>query len=228
MLTLTLPANTVTICVEVKSLKGHYKYSQNNNYMDLSFNPWSEDSQPTEIFMRIVREMQIEPNRYYLETIMNQTLCNNFDMNCHWPKVTVVEQQMPQEDDTNRETQSACPSNWSDYLHVADDTDDKNMVQIVQPTDQSTTSTSTWVPQNTHADMKTIVRLPQTVPQAWTIHKQKGKSKWNLTETMPIVVVGNENPLLEQVPSPPKTRPPYMTWTWVKPQKQIQDDPEQK
>ena len=26
---------------------------------------------------------------------------------------------------------------------------------------------------------------------------------------MPIVVVGNANPLWEQVPSPPKTRPPY-------------------
>ena len=45
---------------------------------------------------------------------------------------------------------------------------------------------------------------------------------------MPIVVVGNANPLWEQMPSPPKTRPPYVTWTWVKPQKQIQDDPEQK
>ena len=83
MLTLTLPANMVTISVEVKSLKGHYTYSQNNNYMDLSFNLWSEDFQPSETFIRIVREMQIEPKRYYLETIMNQTLCDNFAMNCH-------------------------------------------------------------------------------------------------------------------------------------------------
>ena len=83
MLTLTLPANTVTISVEVKSLKGHYMYPQNNNYTDLSFLPWSEDFQPSETFMRIVREMQIEPNSYYLETIMNQTLCNNFATNCH-------------------------------------------------------------------------------------------------------------------------------------------------
>ena len=37
-LTLTLPADMVTISVEVKSLKGHYMYSQNNNYVDLSFN----------------------------------------------------------------------------------------------------------------------------------------------------------------------------------------------
>ena len=45
---------------------------------------------------------------------------------------------------------------------------------------------------------------------------------------MPIVVVGNANPLWEQMPSPPKTRPPYTTWMWVKSQKQTQDDPEQK
>ena len=83
MFTLTLPANKVTISVEVKSLKGHYMYSQNNNHTDLSFNLLSEDFQPSEAFMRIVREMQIEPNSYYLETIMNQTLCNNFAMNCH-------------------------------------------------------------------------------------------------------------------------------------------------
>ena len=88
--------------------------------------------------------------------------------------------------------------------------------------------TGTRVPQDTCADANTVVRLPQSVPQALTIQKQKGKSKHNITEPMPIVVVGNANQLWEQMPSPPKTRPPYMTWTWVKPQRQIQDDAEQK
>ena len=55
---------------------------------------------------------------------MNQSLYDNFAANSHGPKLTVVEQQTPQEDDNNRQTQSPCPSNWSDYLHVADDTDD--------------------------------------------------------------------------------------------------------
>ena len=74
---------------------------------------------------------------------MNQSLYNNFAANCHQPKVTVVEQQTPQEDDNNRKTQSPCPSNWSDYLHVADNTDDKNVEQTEQPTYQPTTSTGT-------------------------------------------------------------------------------------
>ena len=49
----------------------------------MSFRPWSEDLQPTETFMRILRETQIEPNRYYLETIMSQSLYDSFAMNCH-------------------------------------------------------------------------------------------------------------------------------------------------
>ena len=46
--TLTLPADMVTVNFDVKTLKGQYTYSLNNNYTDLSFNPWSEDLQPPE------------------------------------------------------------------------------------------------------------------------------------------------------------------------------------
>ena len=229
-LTLTLPADMVTVNLDVKMLKGQYTYSLTNNYTDLSFNPWSEDLQPSETFLIIVREMQIEPNSYYLETVMNQSLVNNFAANCHWPKVTVIEQNAPQDNEIDKQRQSPCSSNWSDYLHVADDTDNESMDQTEPLTDpnQPTTSTGTWVPQDTCADVNTVVRLPQSVPQALKIQKQKGTIKCNITEAMSIVVVGNANPLWKQMPSPPKTRPPYMTWTLVKPQGQIQDDTEQK
>ena len=90
-LTLTLPADTVTVNLDVKTLKGQYTYSLTNNYTDLSFNLWSEDLQRSETFLRIVREMQIEPNLYYLEAIMNQSLVNNFAANCHQLKVTVID-----------------------------------------------------------------------------------------------------------------------------------------
>ena len=93
----------------------------------MSFNPWSEDHIPTESFMKIVRETQIEPNRYYLETVMHQSLYENFASNSYTPKVTVIEQQAPQENnDEKRQTQSPCPSSWSNYLlHIEDDTDDE-------------------------------------------------------------------------------------------------------
>ena len=56
--------------------------------------------------------------------------------------------------------------------------------------------------------------------------KGKVKGKCNNTEAMPIVVVGNATQLWEQIPSPPKTRPPYTTWALVKLQRQVQDDTE--
>ena len=59
-----LPADSVTVNIDVKTLKGQYTYSLNNNYTDLSFTPWSEDNEPSKTFMRIVREMQIMPNSY--------------------------------------------------------------------------------------------------------------------------------------------------------------------
>ena len=91
-LTLTLEADLVMVDIDVKTLKGQYTYSLNNNYTDLSFTPWSEDHEPSESFQKIVREMQIEPNSYYLETIMRQSLVNNFATNCNHPKVNTVEQ----------------------------------------------------------------------------------------------------------------------------------------
>ena len=83
MMTLNLPTNTVTVNLVVKTLKGQYTFCQNNNHNEMSFHPWSEDLHPTETFMRIVRETQIEPNRYYLETIMNQSLYSNFAVNIY-------------------------------------------------------------------------------------------------------------------------------------------------
>ena len=226
-LTLTLPVDSVTVDIDVKTLKGQYTYSLNNNYTDLSFTLWSEDHEPSETFLKIVREMQIEPNSYYLEMIMNQSLVNNFAINCNRPKVTTIEQEPPQEDKTNR--QNPCPSNWSDYLHGEDDMDSESPDQTEPLTDpnQPTTSTGTYVPQDLHNDTNAILRLPQSVPKAMTIQKGKCKGKHNITEAMPIVVVGNATQLWDQMPSPPKARPPYMTWALVKPQRQIQDDMEQ-
>ena len=49
-LTLTLPADSVTVDTGIKTLKGQYTYSLNNNNIDLSFTPWSKDHEPSETF----------------------------------------------------------------------------------------------------------------------------------------------------------------------------------
>ena len=226
-LILNLPTNMVTINLVFKMLKGQYTFCQNTNYNELSFNPLSEDLHPSETFMRIVREMQIQLNAYYLDATMSQTLSSNFGINSYQPKLTVIEQENPQDEEPNRQIQSLCPSNWSNYLHVEDDIDNDSTNKTEPPTDQLTMPTGTRVPQDVWADTKTVVILPQSDPQALTIQKQKGTSKSNTTEAMPIVVIGNANQIWEQIPSPSKTRPPYSTWTLVGPQKQKQKDAEQ-
>ena len=85
-MTLDLPADTVTVQIVVKTLKGQYGVCQNNNHRETTFNPWSEDLQPMESFMRVVRETQIKPDSYYLETCMHQTLSENYGHNDHAPK----------------------------------------------------------------------------------------------------------------------------------------------
>ena len=97
MMTLNLPADTVTVQILVKTLKGQYGYCQNNNHRETTFNPWSEDLQPTESFMRLVREMQIRPDRYYLETCMHQTLGKNYSYSNYMPNVCIYGQLAPRD-----------------------------------------------------------------------------------------------------------------------------------
>ena len=74
------------------------------------------------------------------------------------------------------------------------------MEQTEQPTGQKVTLTGTRVPQDVLMDTNTTLRLLQTMPLVLKTQKKNGKTK--------------------------KTRPPYVTWTWKKPQKQ--DSQEQK
>ena len=106
-MTLNLPTDTVTIHLVVKTLKGQYGFCQNNNHNETCFNPWSEDLQPTESFMKVVRETQIKPDKFYLENAMHQSLHENYAFNSYIPKVTVIEQLPPQENnDENTDSES--------------------------------------------------------------------------------------------------------------------------
>ena len=201
-ITLNLPADTVTVQIVVKTLKGQYGYCQSNNHRETTFNPWSEDLQPTESFMRLVREMQIRPDRYYLEMAMHQTLGENYGYSSYMPNVWIYGQLPPRDNnDENLEIQSPCPSNWSDDLQVIDGNKDESKEQTEQPTNQIITLTGTRVPQDVLMDTSASLRLSQTMCQVLKTQKQNAKAKQ-------------------------KTRLPYANWTWKKTQKQ--DGPEQK
>ena len=96
-MTLDLPANTVTVQVVVKTLKGQYGVCQNNNHRETTFSPWSEDLQPTESFMKVFRETQIKPDKFYLENAMHQTLGENYAFDDYVPNVLVYGQLPPQD-----------------------------------------------------------------------------------------------------------------------------------
>ena len=54
-------------------------------------------------FMKVVREMQIKPDKLYLENAMHQTLCENYGFNNYMPNVLVYGQLPPQDNnDENR------------------------------------------------------------------------------------------------------------------------------
>ena len=164
-MTLDLPTDTVTVQVVVKTLKGQYGVCQNNNYRETTFNLWSEDLQPTESFMRIVREMQIKPDHYYLETCMHQTLSENYGHHDHAPNIWV---HTPPQDNDEEDLQihSPCPSNWSDDLLEIDQNKDEDRKRTEQPDNHIMTLTGTRVPQDVLAHINTTLRQPQTVPQA--------------------------------------------------------------
>ena len=63
------------------------------------------------------------------------------------------------------------------------------------------TLTGTRVPQDVLAHASTTLRPPQTVFQALQIQEKNNRTKQNGTPRQ-------------------KTRPPYKTWTWKRPQKQ--------
>ena len=109
-------------------------------------------------FQKIVREMQIEPNSYYLETIIRQSLVNNFAINCNFPKVNTGEDTPPEAEPSR---QSIFPSNWSDYLQIENDTDDEGPEQTEPLTDidpdHPTTSRGTCVSQNLGPDSNAVL-----------------------------------------------------------------------
>ena len=183
-MTLNLPANTVTIQIVVKTLMGQYGVCKNNNHRETTFNPWSEDLQPMESFMRVVRETRIRPDRYYLETCRHQTLGENYAFGDHMPNICIYGQIPPRDNnDEDLRIQSPCPSNWSDDLLEIDNNKAESKEQTEQPTNRAMTLAGRRVPQDMLAHAGTTLRLPQTVPQALKIQEQNNKTKQNGLQT---------------------------------------------
>ena len=63
LLRFILPEDTMTIDVEVMTLKGLYIFRQDKHSNEKTFIPWSEDHKPPSQFLKRLRENQGEPSR---------------------------------------------------------------------------------------------------------------------------------------------------------------------
>ena len=84
-----LPEDTVTVDMEVMTLKGIYIFGQDKHSNEKTFNPWSEDHKLPSSFLKRLKETQGKPSRDFLESVMDQNLEPNYRLRdyCTCPKV---------------------------------------------------------------------------------------------------------------------------------------------
>ena len=78
LLRFILPKDTVTVDMEVMTLKGIYIFRQDKHSIEKTFIPWSEDHKPTSSFLKRLKEAQGKPSRDFLESFMDQNLEPNY------------------------------------------------------------------------------------------------------------------------------------------------------
>ena len=83
------PDDSVTINMEIMTLKGIHIFKQDKNFSEKTFIPWSEDNKPPSSFLKRVMETQKKTSKEFLETILDQELQPNFKPKhpCTCPKV---------------------------------------------------------------------------------------------------------------------------------------------
>ena len=77
-----VPDDTVTIDMEIMTLKGKHIFKQDKNSSGKAFIPWSEDNKPPSSFLKRVRETQKKASKEFLETVLDQELQPNFGPKC--------------------------------------------------------------------------------------------------------------------------------------------------
>ena len=89
LLRFILPEDTVTVYMEVMTLKGVYIFSQDKHSNEKTFIPWSEDHKPPSSILKRLKETQGKPSRDFLESVIDQNLELNYRPRhyCTYPKV---------------------------------------------------------------------------------------------------------------------------------------------
>ena len=85
-----IPEDTMTIDMEVMTLKGIHIFRQDRHSNEKTFIPWSDHSKPPSSFLKRLRDTQGTPSKEFLETLVDRNLDENFRPKtpCNCPKVT--------------------------------------------------------------------------------------------------------------------------------------------
>ena len=72
LLRFILPDNTVTVGMEVMTLKGEYIFRQDKCSNEKTFIPWSKDNTPPSSFFKRVRETETKISKEFLESVLDK------------------------------------------------------------------------------------------------------------------------------------------------------------
>ena len=84
-----LTEDSVTVDMEVMTLKGIHILQQDKNSNEKTFIPWSENNKPPSTFLKRLRETQDKPTKEFLESMLVRNLEANFRPKtaCKCPKI---------------------------------------------------------------------------------------------------------------------------------------------
>ena len=84
--------DTVTVDMEVMTLKGIHIFRQDKNSNEKTSITWSEDNTPPSSFLKRLKETQSKQSAEFLESFLARNLEPNFrpQQSCTWPQVAKV------------------------------------------------------------------------------------------------------------------------------------------
>ena len=123
-----IPEDTMTIYMEVMTLKGIHIFRQDKHSNEKKFIPWSDHNKPPSSFLKRLRDTQGTPSKELLEMLVDRNLDENFRPKtpCKCPKVTKMSDREVIMDTKQRRmdkvtethfrppTWNSIPSDWSD------------------------------------------------------------------------------------------------------------------
>ena len=159
--------DTVTIDMEVTTIKGIHIFWQDRHSNEKTFIPWSDHNKPPSSFLKRLRDTQGTPSKEFLEMLVDSNLDENFRPKtpCECPTVAntsdreMIINAKQRRMDKVTETQARppawnhIPSDWSDDEDENDKDDQtrapiaKPILQDPQPSTSSTTHPSGTLPE---------------------------------------------------------------------------------